>query len=234
MSGRRVILTGAGSGQGRATALELAGAGFFVQAFDTDAEALGTLEAADDRIGGHVVDVTDFEAISDAVATVADKPGGFDGLLLCAGIHDRSTLSEGDPARWRKVLDVNLLGVLHCLRAGLPHLVERERADVVAWGSVSGSVCYPLEAVYAASKAAVAHLLECLRRELVETNVRVTVIRPGLVDTPMTRSSPGAAANLQRDPLVPTDIGRVVRFILEQPAHFNVTDIVLRPVHQLM
>jgi NADP-dependent 3-hydroxy acid dehydrogenase YdfG len=233
---RRAIVTGGASGMGRATTLELLAGGYAVAVFDRNEIGLASLRAAADpaRLTLHAVDVTDFAAVNSAVEGIATD-GGFDALVACAGVHDRALLAEGDPERWRAVFDVNVLGVANCLRACLPHLTRRELADIVVWGSVSGWVPYTHEAMYAASKAAVIHLVNCLRLEVVDTAVRVCVLEPGLVDTPMTRANESAMSTVaQLDPILPEDIARCARFILDQPSHCNISELTLRPSRQTM
>jgi NADP-dependent 3-hydroxy acid dehydrogenase YdfG len=222
---------------GRATSERLTGAGHHVAVFDRDAKGIRALadDGRDGRLTYHQLDVTDFPAVERAVNEVAAQPAGLDALVACAGIHDRAALSEGDTERWKDVLLVNVLGVATCVRACLPHLLQRDRADVIIWGSVSGLVPYTHESIYAASKAAVTHLADCLRLEVATTNVRVAVIHPGLVDTPMTRGNPAATAMLESfDPVLPENIARCAEFILDQPDNCSISELILRAANQAM
>jgi NADP-dependent 3-hydroxy acid dehydrogenase YdfG len=222
---------------GRATAQELVAHGYRVSIFDRDvagAEDLRKLVGGD-MLASYDVDVTDYPAVTHAVQDVRAHFGNFDALIACAGTHDRALLAEGEPALWEQVLRVNVMGVANVVRACLPHLLPQERADIVIWGSVSGWVPYTHESIYAASKAAVIHLAECLRLEVVDSGVRVCVLQPGLVDTPMTRANASAMATVaQLDPIMPEDIARCARFILDQPTHCNISELVLRPARQAM
>jgi NADP-dependent 3-hydroxy acid dehydrogenase YdfG len=111
---------------------------------------------------------------------------GLDGLVNAAGLAQPGTVADGDPASWRRMFDVNVLGLLHITRAAVPHLRAAGRGDVVNLSSMSGRRVGSVEmAIYAASKAAVHTTSEGLRRELQHDRVRVAVIAPGFVDTPI-------------------------------------------------
>ena len=235
---RSVIVTGAASGQGRATAVRLARAGYRVAAVDLDEAGLATLseEAESGQTTTYCVDITDFSAVEDVVDQVRADGGALDGLLACAAISDTADLASGNPARWERVLRVNILGVEHCLRACLPHFVEQGHGTVIIWGSVAARMPFGGEATYAASKAAIMQLAECLRHEVAESGVKVGVLHPGMTDTPMMNASPGALETLAaRDlaPLVPDDLARCAQFMLEQPDGCSISEMIVRPTRQI-
>jgi NADP-dependent 3-hydroxy acid dehydrogenase YdfG len=235
MANRSAIITGGAGGQGSATARELSRAGWNVAVFDIDEARMAKL--AEDTIGMtvtcHRIDVTDYDALKSGVESVVASIGYLDAVLICAGVHDRAPIAEGDPSVWQHVVDVNFLGVLKTLRACLPHLLTREYADIVVWGSISGFVPYSNESVYAASKAADIHLMDCLRQETAQTGVRLSIIHPGMVNSAMTWANASAMAQQEFfDFLEPEDLARVARFIVDQPANTCISEIVVRPARQ--
>lgn len=185
LSGRRVLVTGASSGIGAATARALAADGARVAVL---ARRAALLEELAGSVGGVAVpaDVTDPAAVLTAATTAADRLGGLDGLVAAAGVVRPTTVADGDPEQWRELVEVNLLGTLHATRAVVEHLRGAGGGDVVLLSSMSGRrLLTPELGVYAATKAGVRMLAEGLRRELADDGIRVTVLAPGLVDTPM-------------------------------------------------
>jgi NADP-dependent 3-hydroxy acid dehydrogenase YdfG len=185
LTGRRVLVTGGSSGIGAATARAIAEAGGQVAVL---ARRTGPLRALADEFGAVAVpaDVTDADAARAAVDEAADGLGGLDGVVNAAGLARPGTVVDGDPASWRTMFEVNVLGVLHVSRASVPHLRAAGRGDVVNLSSMSGRRVGSTEmAIYAASKSAVHTLSEGLRREVQPDRIRVAVVAPGLVDTPI-------------------------------------------------
>jgi NADP-dependent 3-hydroxy acid dehydrogenase YdfG len=185
LTGRRVLVTGASSGIGEATARAVVAAGGRVALVARRSEVV---EALADELGGVAApaDVTDLAALTAAVDRAADHLGGLDGVVTAAGLVRPGAVLDADPADWRTMLEVNVLGTLHTVRAVAPHLVAAGRGDVVTLSSMTGRRLASTEmGVYAATKAGVHALSEGLRRELAEHRVRVTVVAPGLVDTPL-------------------------------------------------
>jgi NADP-dependent 3-hydroxy acid dehydrogenase YdfG len=197
LEGRRVLVTGASSGIGEATARAIAAAGGRVALLARRADQLE--ELAEELDGVAVpADVTDPQATRAAIERSAEQLDGLDGLVNAAGLAEPGTVVDGDPASWRRMFDVNVLGLLHATQAAVPHLRAAGRGDVVNLSSMSGRRVGSVEmAIYAASKAAVHTISEGMRRELQPDRVRVAVIAPGLVDTPIfegTGRTEGAAA----------------------------------------
>jgi NADP-dependent 3-hydroxy acid dehydrogenase YdfG len=185
LEGRRVLVTGASSGIGEATARAIATAGGRVALLARRADRLE--ELAEELDGVAVpADVTDPEATTAAVGLAAEQLDDLDGLVNAAGLAHPGTVADGDPASWRRMFDVNVLGLLHATQAAVPHLRAAGRGDVVNLSSMSGRRVGSVEmAIYAASKAAVHTISEGMRRELQPDRVRVAVIAPGFVDTPI-------------------------------------------------
>jgi NADP-dependent 3-hydroxy acid dehydrogenase YdfG len=185
LEGRRVLVTGASSGIGEAVARAVVAAGGRVALVARRAEVVRELAAELDGAAAPA-DVTDLAALEVAVDRAAEELGGLDGVVTAAGLVRPGGIRDADPADWRTMLEVNVLGTLHTVRAAITHLVAAGRGDVVTLSSMTGRRLASAEmGVYAATKAGVHALSEGLRRELADDGVRVTVVAPGLVDTPL-------------------------------------------------
>lgn len=186
LTGRRILVTGASSGIGAATARALDAAGARVALL---ARSTGQLEAvAADCTDAHVAaaDVTHPDTLAPAVSAAADDLGGLDGLVNAAGVAFPGGVTDGDPDHWRTTYEVNVLGLLSVTRVALPYLREASVADVVNVSSMSGRrVASPELAIYAGSKHAVHAISQGMAMELADGPVRVTLLSPGYVDTPI-------------------------------------------------
>lgn len=197
------VVTGAGSGMGRELALELLARGAQVAAVDRAPAGLAVLvtdAGVAGRLSTHVVDITDPVAVRALPEAVVKAHGAVDGLINNAGIIQPFVpVVDLDDDTIRRVLDVNLMGTLSMCRAFLPLLIARPEAHLANVASMGGFFPFPGQTIYGASKAAVRLLTEGLYAELLDTNVRVTVIFPGAVDTAITENSgveqPGDPAN---------------------------------------
>ena len=171
------IVTGGGSGIGRATARMLAARGARVAALD--------LRPPDeDPLLGVEADVTGQASVDRAVATVVDQLGGLDIVVNNAGIGAQGTVDENDDDEWHRVLDVNVLGMVRVLRAALPHLRRSTHAAVVNTCSIAATVGIPRRALYSASKGAVQSLTLALAADHLADGIRVNCVNPGTADTP--------------------------------------------------
>lgn len=186
LTARRILVTGASSGIGAATARALDAAGARVALLARDTRRLEQVAA--DCTDAHVTaaDVTHPDTLAPAIAAAAQDLGGLDGLVNAAGVAFPGGILDGDPADWRTTYEVNVLGLLSATRLALPFLQEAELADVVNVSSMSGRrVASPELAIYAASKHAVHAISQGMAMELADGPVRVTVLAPGYVDTPI-------------------------------------------------
>ncbi len=193
LTGKTAVVTGAGSGIGRSIALLLGRRGAAVHVADLDGASAEAVAAAVTAAGGtavaHTLDVTD----PDAVAGLADDvfaAGPVDLLFNNAGIGHAGAVTDATLQDWRRLLDVNVMGVVHGLHAFLPRLLAQDRpAHIVNTASMAGLVPNPGMAPYSASKAAVVGLSEALEGELAGTSVGISVLCPGIINTAIVKTS---------------------------------------------
>ncbi|MGV9711791.1 SDR family NAD(P)-dependent oxidoreductase [Gordonia sp. NPDC003424] len=187
IAGKVFVVTGAGNGIGREVARQLLAGGAHVAGGDLSADGLaetGRIADAGDRFSAHVVDITDRPSVDDLRSAAIAAHGPIDGLVNVAGIIQRFVKVIDLPYEdIDKVMAVNFWGVVHMCKAFLPDLVERPEASLVNVASMGAYVPVPGQAAYGASKAAVMLLTEALYAELLDTNVTVTAIYPGAIDT---------------------------------------------------
>jgi NAD(P)-dependent dehydrogenase (short-subunit alcohol dehydrogenase family) len=180
---RVAVVTGAGSGIGRALAVQLGAAGAKLALVDVDPEGLAGTAALVGACSSHVVDVSDAEAMLALAPAVVAEHGGVHLLINNAGLTVEGAFREQSLADWQRVIGVNLMGVVHGLQAFLPHLEVADEAWIVNLSSVFGIVGIPTQASYCASKYAVRGLSESLWEELRGTHIGLSVVHPGGVNT---------------------------------------------------
>jgi len=177
-AGIRALVTGGASGIGRATADLLADRGAQVAVLDLDPSGV------DKPLLAFRADVTDDASVRAAVTDAADALGGLDVLVNNAGIGAQGTVEDNDDEEWRRVFDVNVLGLVRTARAALPHLRASPHAAIVNTCSVAATAGLPQRALYSASKGAVYSLTLAMAADHVREGIRVTCVNPGTVDTP--------------------------------------------------
>lgn len=185
----RVWITGASSGIGRAVALAYARAGATVAASARAADALAQLAAepgAGGRIRAFPVDMTDRAAVAATVGRIEAELGALDLVILNAGTHEPVDARHFDPAVFDRLIAVNLTGTVNGLAAVLPRLIARRAGHVAIVASVAGYGGLPSAAAYGATKAALINLAEALRFDLARDGVRLSLVNPGFVRTPLT------------------------------------------------
>jgi NADP-dependent 3-hydroxy acid dehydrogenase YdfG len=220
------LITGASSGIGAATARHAADAGYrlVLAARSTDklaalAEELGGAE----RAIAVTCDVTDHDQQEAMVQAALDAFGRVDVAFANAGFGAARGFLEETPEHWRDMVLTNVLGCAFTIRATIPALT-RARGHLLLTSSVAGRRAIQ-GSLYSATKHAVTAMAESVRQELNDTGVRVTSIEPGMVDTPF-------FDNPVSDALEPDDIARAVMFVVSQPPHVDINEILIRPVSQ--
>jgi NADP-dependent 3-hydroxy acid dehydrogenase YdfG len=158
------------------------------------------------------------------VAATLERFGRMDVFFANAGFGARRGFLEESVEHWRSMIDTNVLGAALSIRAALGHFREQNAGHMLLTSSVAGRRVLP-GSLYSATKWAVGAMGEALRQEVAETDIKVTLIEPGMVDTPFFDDSPSGA--LEAD-----DIARAVMFALTQPPHVDVNEVLVRPIHQ--
>jgi NAD(P)-dependent dehydrogenase (short-subunit alcohol dehydrogenase family) len=189
-----IVITGGGNGIGRELVLNLLSKGARVAAVDINASALqetvGLAGVMKDKLSTHVVNITDKDAVAALPEEVISKHGAVDGVINNAGIIQHFLrVNDLDYATIERVMNVNFYGTLYMTKAFLPHLLTRPEAHITNISSIGGFLPVPGQTIYGAAKAAVKLFTEGLHSELTNTNVRVTVVYPGAIDTNIAANS---------------------------------------------
>jgi len=220
LRGRRIIITGAASGIGKATASLFALEGARLALLDRDASGL---EQMAQRTGGRgfQVDIADEESVARAVEQAAEALGGVDGLVNASGIMRTGPMDETPTDLWRQVLEVNLTGTYLMCRACLPWLRKEGRASIVNIASAAGLLPNaPGLTAYAASKGGVVNLTRAMAAELAPS-IRVNTVCPGMVDTPMADGFRTNVGNYALKRIAdPAEIANVILFLASVDASY--------------
>lgn len=241
---RIVLITGASSGIGAATAKLFAEQGAKLILAARRVDRLEQLAAPLQETYGTAtypiaLDVRDRLQVETAIAALPPEWAAVDILVNNAGLsRGLHKLHEGSIQDWDEMIDTNLKGLLYVTRAVLPGMVNRDRGHVINLGSIAGHQTYPNGNVYCATKAAVRALSEGLKMDLLGTPVRVTSIDPGLVETEF--SDVRFRGNLDRAkqvyqgmmPLTPEDVADAILFCATRPPHVNISEMLLMPTDQ--
>ncbi len=239
---RRVaVVTGASSGIGAATATALSRAGATVA---LAARRRDRLEALAQRLEGpssiHEVDLTDEGQARAMVESAHAEHGGLHGLVNTAGLLLLGAVDGADTAAWRRMLDVNLWGLLTCTHAALPLIAASGGGDIVNVSSVAGRRADAGAAVYNMTKFGVHAFSEALRQEALHTGVRVTVVAPGFVETELQahNTDPVVLRAMSRnreqigEVLQPQDIADAILYAVTRAQHVCLNEVVVRPTGQ--
>ena len=223
------LITGAAGGIGAATARRAAAAGYRLVLTGRDEARLTGLVAelgGPKRALGIRCDVQDWADQRAMIQRIVDTCGRLDVVFANAGVGGGSGFLHGEPTPelWRSMVLTNIFGVAATARLALPALIE-SRGHLLLAGSVVGRVAIP-GSFYSATKWAVTAMGECIRAEAIGTGVRVTVIEPGFVDTPLLTRRPEGPI------LEPDDVARAVLYALQQRAHVDVNEVLIRPLGQ--
>ncbi|WP_225845924.1 SDR family oxidoreductase [Streptomyces sp. HPF1205] len=237
---KTVLITGASSGIGEATARRLAGLGHRVLLGARRTERLAALaeelRAAGASVAHRELDVTSLDSVRAFAAAGVEEYGRIDVLVNNAGVMALSPIEELRIAEWEQMIDVNLRGVLYGLAAVLPQMRRQAGGHIVNVSSVSGHRADATAAVYSATKFGVAALSEGLRQE--SRDIRVTVVSPGFTQSELTDrgGSPEAQAAARaaaRQLAIPASaIADAIAFAIDQPANVDVNELIVRPTAQ--
>ena len=244
LQGKVCVVTGASSGIGAATAARLAEAGAAVALAARRDDRIEELAKQIESGGGRAIavktDVTDEAQANSLIETARSELGGLDVLVNNAGVMLLGPVAGADTEEWRRMVNVNLLGLFYCTHAALPIMGEQGSGHIVNISSVAGRIARAGVAVYNATKWGVGAFSEALRQEVLHANVRVTIIEPGMVDTelgdhvanPLARQALDRAIAETKAPLRADDIANAIVYAVSQPAHVNVNEILVRPTEQ--
>ena len=240
-----VVITGASSGIGEATAKLLAQNGAKVV---LGARREDRLKALADEIGDNAsyreTDVTNYDDVKALIQLAQNQYGKIDVLYNNAGVMPQGFLREGNLTGYQHMLDINIMGVLHGITAVLPVMESQKDGLIITTDSVAGHVVYPASAVYNGTKFAVRAIMEGLRQEEKEFGIRSTIISPGAVATELINSVDNKAIEdairglfdkedkNSMDSLSANDVANAVMYAINQPKHVSVSEVLIRPTGQ--
>jgi NADP-dependent 3-hydroxy acid dehydrogenase YdfG len=237
--GKTAVVTGASSGIGEVTARLLAQKGCNVALAARRENRLQDL-AAEFGEGALAVptDVTDAAACEALVSRAVDRFGSVDVLVANAGLGLYGSIPDGNPEDWRRMFEVNVLGVLHATRAAVRHMLDRGSGDIVIVSSLAGRRVPTADGtVYAATKHALTAVAEGLRMDVSARGVRVVNVEPGLVRTEFPESTSQSAeqfyAEKEYSPIEAEDVATAVVYAVGQPRRVSISEIIVRPTEQL-
>jgi clavulanate-9-aldehyde reducatase len=241
LDGRVAVVTGASSGIGEATARALSAAGASVA---LGARRADRLKAIAEDLGGpslvREVDVSDEEQAGAFIKAAHDELGGLHILVNNAGVMLLGPVAGADTGEWRRMIDVNLLGLLYCTHAALPLMEAGGGGDIVHISSVAGRRADAGAAVYNMTKFGVHAFSEALRQEALHVGIRVTTVAPGFVETelqghntnPLVRRATERTREEIGEALKAEDIADEIVHTVTRPAHVCVNEVVVRPTGQ--
>ncbi|WCK55487.1 SDR family oxidoreductase [Aneurinibacillus sp. Ricciae_BoGa-3] len=243
MENKTVIITGASSGIGQATAKELARLGMNVVLAARREEKLvriqQEIEGSGYKAAIKTTDVTSRQQMEDLARFAVDTYGGIHVLVNNAGLMPLSFMRKLKVDEWDRMVDVNIKGVLYGIAAVLPHMEQQKEGHIINISSVAGHEVMPSSAVYSGTKFAVRAITEGLRKELpADLNIRSTIISPGAVATELTQHITDEDVKKMFSgqngliPLRSEDIAAAIRYAVEQPPSVSVNEIIVRPTTQ--
>jgi len=241
LEGRVAAVTGASSGIGEATALALARAGAAVALAARRADRLAAV--AEQLEGPSVVveaDIGDEQQAREFVQRAYDELGGLHILINNAGVMLLGPVTGADVEEWRRMISVNLLGLLYCTHAALPLIERSGGGDIVNLSSTAGRRAEAGAAVYNMTKFGVHAFSEALRQEALHAGIRVTTVAPGFVETelqghnrnPLVQQALAKSREQIGEVLAPADIAEAIVNVVSQPPHVCINEIVVRPTMQ--
>ncbi len=243
LDGKVAIITGASAGIGEATAITLAAEGAKVVIAARRSDRLEVLAKRIESSGGQalpiVTDITDEIQANNLIHKANAALGRVDILVNNAGVALTGNIHGGNTSDWRRMFDVNVFGLLYATHAVLPIFKAQGGGHIVNISSVAGRIARAGVGIYNATKWGVNAISESLRQEVLQDNIRVTIIEPGLVETEINNhvTDPVAKKNVEEriraiTPLQSEDIARAIAYAVTQPPHVNVNEILIRPTQQ--
>jgi NADP-dependent 3-hydroxy acid dehydrogenase YdfG len=243
LQGKVCIITGASSGIGEATARRLSGAGAAVALGARRADRLKTLTDEIEAAGGKALavptDVSDEAQARALIEDAANELGRLDVLVNNAGLMLLGPIEGADTSEWRRMVEVNVLGLLYCTHAALPVMREQGSGHIVNISSVAGRRAGAGTGVYNATKWAVGGFSEALRQEALHSNIRVTLIEPGMVTTELASHNKNPAVvqmidqiRSELEPLAAEDIADSIHYAIAAPEHVSINELLVRPTKQ--
>lgn len=227
-SSKLALITGGSSGIGKAIAQRLSRAGVKVVVADI------IPQEDENNIYHRKVDVSNGKQIDTLYQWMKEEHGEVDFLILNAGQGIQEKLTEGDPEKWKNIIETNLMGPLRCIRAFVPDMVNRKAGNVVFISSVSANQPHPYGGIYSASKTAVEVIAETLRLETIP-DINVTVVSPGIVDTAFFEnqiSGNNSVEEMGMGSISPEEIAEDVWYALNKKKGTSINKIITRPILQ--
>jgi NADP-dependent 3-hydroxy acid dehydrogenase YdfG len=243
LDGKVAVVTGASSGIGEATAEALAAEGATIVAAARREDRLDDLVGRIDGNGGRTLavacDVTEEEQAHDLIRRAREAFGQVDILVNNAGVMQLSKIEKGLSDEWRRMFGVNVLGLLYVTEAAIDTMKEQGSGHIVNISSLANRGTRPALGVYSGSKYAVNAISKSLRQELLDHNIRVTMVEPGAVETELPdhitdeEAQEGISSMLnQLEPLQPEDMAAAIAYTVTQPQRVSINEILIRPSQQ--
>lgn len=248
LANKVAIVTGASAGIGEAIAEELSRAGAHVVITARRKEKLDALASRLSAAGSKVLPLASDAADVRQIHALFDRTLAWSKELGCSGRLDIAIANAGrglaggvlssDVSKWEALYRLNVLGAAHFMRRAAEIMVPQQSGDIVALSSVAGHHVSPFSGFYGSSKWAITGMVEGLRREICSSKVRVTTIKPGIVLSEFqdvagyTEENFGKGARRYGQLLNPVDVARTIRFVLEQPPHVHISELIVRAVGQ--
>lgn len=248
LAGTVALVTGASSGIGRATAVQLAAEGAAVALVARRRERLEELAARIDAAGGRslivAADITGAEAAAGVVAETVEALGRLDLVVNAAGVGLSGDSVTAPAEHWDRMVDLNLKALMHVTKAALPHLLDavasspRAVADVINVSSTAGRQTFPQAAIYSATKFAVTAATDAWRLEYTRRNVRFAAIEPGLVETEFADQQESTRAMYEQlrashEMLTAEDVADTIAYVVTRPRRVAISEVLLRPTDQV-
>lgn len=238
-----IIITGASSGIGEATAKELASQGGKIVIAARREERLEKLMNEIIASGGEAVykvtDITSEKEMEELAKFTLGTYGKIDVLVNNAGVMPLSPFHEMKIKEWESMIDVNIKGVLYGVAAVLPHMRGRAEGHIINISSIAGFLVFPASSVYSGTKFAVRAITEGIRIEEAQNNIRTTIICPGSIDTELASTISGndlkaAIDDAMKIAIHPSSIARGIAFAINQPSDVAINEMVIRPTVQVL